>query len=122
MSELKPCPFCGTESRFIGTEPDGGIWYISCGGCHANSQPVHGREKAITAWNTRATPSGTVITKSEDTWPADEMWVVIRNNEGLVWSEPFMEKWDARSKGMPELWIGCIWWPADMFEPPRGEL
>ena len=56
MTELKNCPFCGSEANFIDVDRDDYI-YIMCKdgeNCMANMGPHYTKEAAIKAWNTRA--------------------------------------------------------------------
>ena len=50
MTELKPCPFCGSKN--IG---DTGLWrhVISCHHCGARSAPFSSWDNAVNAWNNR---------------------------------------------------------------------
>ena len=52
MSELKPCPFCG--SKDISLDPDSrfGFW-AQCGDCSAAGPFQHLKHEAIEAWNER---------------------------------------------------------------------
>lgn len=55
MSELKPCPFCGSgrdDNRAISIMR-AGLWYIYCNECKASQGDYKTREDAINAWNTR---------------------------------------------------------------------
>lgn len=47
--KLKPCPFCGGESRLIGHSP----YSITCCKCRATTVFCNTPEKAIDAWNNR---------------------------------------------------------------------
>lgn len=49
MAELKPCPFCGGEAMFEGTD---GTWIV-CMECGAETAYLDTREKAIEAWSGR---------------------------------------------------------------------
>ena len=50
MTELKPCPFCGSKN--IG---DTGLWrhVITCHQCGAKSAPFSSWDNAVNAWNNR---------------------------------------------------------------------
>jgi Lar family restriction alleviation protein len=52
MSELKPCPFCGSESAEA--ERAFGFYWIGCHNCGAKGGSDLLKEKAIEAWNRRA--------------------------------------------------------------------
>lgn len=65
MSELKPCPFCGTsgetEERAIGFS----VQCVDCGNVFTNWRET--RKEAIDEWNTRTTDDQlTTITKQRD--------------------------------------------------------
>lgn len=51
MSELNPCPFCGSEARAANEE------YVFCLGCSA----LFTGQNAITLWNTRAERTCSII-------------------------------------------------------------
>lgn len=66
MSDLKPCPFCGSPDLFVGsgTEDREGLpVYVGCGECGALGPWVYTREKSVlgsieivaemTGWNKR---------------------------------------------------------------------
>lgn len=68
MSELKPCPFCGSDYIVIGnpyptqfyTEPSGmpqeekTLFWVRCNNCFAKTANYDKYETAIEAWNRRA--------------------------------------------------------------------
>ncbi len=51
MIELKPCPFCGGESNFIGETAT--IKCKNCGGAFLVTSPLKSRYEVARAWNTR---------------------------------------------------------------------
>ena len=55
--ELKPCPFCGGQGELTGfAAPE--FWvHCSAIGCKAGTEAFGSKERAIAAWNRRATPS-----------------------------------------------------------------
>lgn len=63
MEALKPCPFCGGEAELSNGGP--GNWYVRCPTCKATSNDMAG-DRAIAAWNTRATPEPVAPTVSPD--------------------------------------------------------
>ncbi len=135
MNELKPCP-CGQIPNDISIEDagQGGKWAWVSGDCCAEwavefrtqyEEGIKLYDLAVEAWNEapRATLSGTVITKSEDTWPPDGREFIWREPiERDLDQRPEITLWDKHCVNYIGDWLGCIWWPADMFEPPRGEL
>lgn len=55
MTDLKSCPFCGSEAKITDTEP----YAVECAneGCQIDG-PCHGNKaEAIAAWNRRASPA-----------------------------------------------------------------
>jgi Lar family restriction alleviation protein len=60
MSELKPCPFCGSHNvgEFKNHFPGEGEFYgVCCGNCDASTKSYPGfrtPEEAVAAWNRRA--------------------------------------------------------------------
>lgn len=68
MTELKPCPFCGsglarepgryTNASFSGVELmlGNGSWFVWCGTCCCEGRRSLDKAEAIAAWNTRAAP------------------------------------------------------------------
>ena len=59
MSELKPCPFCGSERVGVAETAYGNymnIWFFTvCDECGARSKAFRDGDKASDAWNRRAT-------------------------------------------------------------------
>jgi len=58
MSELLPCPFCGGSDVYHVDHPSFYVlWYVKCGSCGVEgpwNDDALGKEKAESAWNTRA--------------------------------------------------------------------
>ena len=54
MSELKPCPFCGSEAGF-GHDPYSGVHWVACmeGNCPMVATTFKTPDDAAEAWNTR---------------------------------------------------------------------
>jgi len=57
MSELKPCPFCGSTCLEIyGNKCQGkGRYWVACVICGAQLYTTQTREAAVAAWNKRVT-------------------------------------------------------------------
>lgn len=55
MSELKPCPFCGSPAHLAGGKTEKPFFWVGCDNmkCMANTQGVDTPEKAIEIWNRR---------------------------------------------------------------------
>lgn len=57
MSDLKPCPFCGSKRISLrGSENVmnvGPFWYIICENCKVATLGDDDQEKAISQWNVR---------------------------------------------------------------------
>jgi Lar family restriction alleviation protein len=63
MSELKPCPFCGSadiDCADAGYKTD--VWFVQCNNCYATFPHFDSKEEAATAWNTR-TPQNDEVRK-----------------------------------------------------------
>ncbi len=64
--ELKPCPFCGSESVSIMYNHHGD-YAVNCdatrGGCGATSGYAQMREAAVAAWNRRADDGKEILSK-----------------------------------------------------------
>lgn len=59
MSELKPCPFCGSEAELVYYGLNGNFKVIQCSVCGArtrmfNSDIIKRGENVVEAWNKRA--------------------------------------------------------------------
>lgn len=57
MSELKPCPFCGSES-VVYLQSFAGPYIVKCQDCKAivSFRYKPEKDKVIDAWNQRSTP------------------------------------------------------------------
>lgn len=58
MSDLKPCPFCGSaanDAAYLGF----GNWHVDCSVCPASVDGI-GPEEATAAWNNRVEAFGAV--------------------------------------------------------------
>lgn len=55
MSELKPCPFCGSKNVVVS---NWGLWRCWCQECLAKTSDEIKRADAIEAWNRRAENGG----------------------------------------------------------------
>ena len=51
MSELKPCPMCGTI--WVGFETSKDSTWVECDHCHTSSEVTHSQGAARKAWNNR---------------------------------------------------------------------
>ena len=51
-TELKPCPFCGSEAAFLSETAT--IKCKKCGGAFIVTNPLISRLEAVNAWNRRA--------------------------------------------------------------------
>ena len=65
MTELKPCPFCGSD-RVYGTKARKGVYRVECWCCGASVESVYGIEKAIKWWNTRAIDRDALLELADD--------------------------------------------------------
>ena len=53
MTELKPCPFCGSDDVICGAGLDD-EYYVECWDCSAKVESCNGMEDAVAGWNARA--------------------------------------------------------------------
>ena len=53
MTELKPCPFCSSDSIYI-SQIALEHWNAGCNACRCEMTYFHSKEEATKAWNTRA--------------------------------------------------------------------
>ena len=57
MAELKPCPFCGSDTGlYIESDQDGYMmfYYGHCMNCDTKGPALQTRQQAIDAWNKRS--------------------------------------------------------------------
>lgn len=64
MSELKPCPFCGTTARIFGGPMAQERYSIWCNNYHHIEYGMNEQE-TIDAWNTRHIPEGYALVPVE---------------------------------------------------------
>ena len=66
MSELKPCPFCGSEAELTivpgyfksGLSSSG--WHVRCLNCYCSQPPYMSDHDAVEAWNRRVSDGSKV--------------------------------------------------------------
>ncbi|QCJ70466.1 hypothetical protein C9446_11760 [Providencia heimbachae] len=51
ISEIQPCPFCGSENITLESHSYRTWFYIQCHSCGAKGPEVNDKQTAITAWN-----------------------------------------------------------------------
>jgi len=56
MTDLLPCPFCGTKAELL--SDDFGAEYACCMHCSTSTALYYVDGQAVKAWNTRATTAG----------------------------------------------------------------
>ena len=75
VTEIKPCPFCGSLSNYPGNiDPRPKVmvvleterWYVSCGYCHTRGMEAATAQGAINWWNTR--PIEDKLKEERDKW------------------------------------------------------
>ena len=81
MSELKPCPFCGSTNLYIdGYEHAAGKrWRVVCLDCMATVDPgtIQQKYRAIEAWNRRAQPANEPLSIAQlKQMDGEPVWVV----------------------------------------------
>lgn len=63
MNELKPCPFCGGEAKFVHIFENPEKCMVSCRECDGGIDAVFANEEAAAeAWNRRAQPANEPLT------------------------------------------------------------
>lgn len=79
MTELKPCPFCGSKQAFIvkNSLDESGFFYIECDNCHASSAWIKEKEENINVWNNRQ--------PTIDWRPIEELKIGIFKHVLLYW-------------------------------------
>ena len=75
MSELKTCPFCGSD-RVYGTKARKGLYRVECWCCGANIGSFGGIKNAIKWWNTRAIDRDELLKVADECECADVDGVV----------------------------------------------
>lgn len=109
MTDLKPCPICGSEKVVImesGNEPD---WFFAhCDGCGTEGSADLGISVAIEHWNTRPIEDelNARITKLE----AAHQWISVSKRMPEEGDDVIVWNWDfARVAWRDE----CNWWVTD---------
>lgn len=54
MTELRPCPFCGSDEVKAWRDVCGTSYYVTCGICYIRTLNYSDEEQAIEVWNRRA--------------------------------------------------------------------
>ena len=92
MSELKPCPFCGSPGSLFASSDHSGAWEGGCfgEGCIANDLVWDtSKELAVATWNRRATPEGLAVVPVKPT----EAMLAAGNREIFDLSSDAVEAW-----------------------------
>ena len=82
MSELKPCPFCGSENVMIDDILDNGTNTVFCGDCQSKSSNFCEYDAAAEQWNTRATQSEWISV--DDRLPFDGQEVIACREDKVM--------------------------------------
>lgn len=69
MSELKPCPFCGSDDVFRGMLEE--VHYVECCDCCAKVESYNGLEDAVAGWNARAIDRDDLLKVADECASAD---------------------------------------------------
>lgn len=69
MSELKPCPFCGSDDVFRGMFEE--VHYVECWDCSAKVESYNGLEDAVAGWNARAIDRDELLCVADECERAD---------------------------------------------------
>lgn len=85
MYELKPCPFCGGETK-IRTYSSMGLiaFFVRCNDCAAESTCYDTKEEAVAAWNKRAETTCHAITTVKPFSQTHELHVKSCSSCGCV--------------------------------------
>lgn len=112
MSELLPCPFCGSEAivHEVRLIPAGSRWEIHCkeiAGCGINQKGFLTKEAAMVQWNIRCRPSPWVKAserlperKSPEFDLSNDVWLWI--NDGVIATGYYLYVTDWKIQ--PEAW------------------
>ena len=70
MSDLKPCPFCGSEARLLDDTSHSTAVWVGCAtiGCFGHDQWEETEAEAIAAWNRRAAMPEVEALRAEVEW------------------------------------------------------
>ena len=69
MTELKPCPFCGSEDVICDMFED--VYFVECWDCCAKVESCKGLEDAIEGWNARAIDRDDLLNVADECDRAD---------------------------------------------------
>lgn len=86
MSELKPCPFCG--SKDVGHD---GNDYVECNNCNTLG-PTEEAYSSADKWNTRPTLWQVVDRDDKSTWPEIKKLCLLEKHDGsaFIWTFGFI--------------------------------
>lgn len=70
MTELKPCPFCGSDDVICVAGLDD-EYYVECWDCSAKVESCNGMEDAVAGWNARAIDRDTLLKVADECERAD---------------------------------------------------
>lgn len=88
MSELKPCPFCGSDDVFRGMLEE--VHYVECCDCCAKIETYNGIEDAVKTWNTRAIDRDELLKIADEL--ENEFFVVYDSHGEIDHADCFVER------------------------------
>lgn len=105
MTELKPCPFCGSaEGRLNPVENHEGTWWVDCENCFCEGPWSKTKEYAIAAWNTRHYPRCKDCRWWNDSYTCPDDWLEFED-----WCGHDLLRGKIKGEG-PD--FGCVRWEA----------
>jgi len=121
MTELKPCPFCGSEAEITGSGIAGRI-RIECSNrpCQNSREVYTTATPAVQAWNTRSSWQDIETAPKDGTWVyttrrGDKTPIAMRWISFDYWWDYNRADWEERVKRWPDLKMMLVTFEAGWF-------